>query len=209
MSAVSVTFRIVGKTPLLMHNGRLANPFDEFAIAIKKITSKRTKTEADQLDLFWLEWQGGMYFSGDLGPIIPAANLESCINDGARTLRRGQDTLRGVTVFEDAQLESVTGSNGSTKYQPVWTKKQMADLRGIYDTNVFQDVRGIVNPSTSGRSMRCRPIFKTWAAKFTAMFDPEILNRDDLIQFVTIAGNTRGICDGKPKYGRFSTQVEE
>lgn len=188
-----ITFKVTGVTPLLMHNGRLANPFDQHAIAIKTITSKRKKTEDDQLSLFWLEWQGGLYWDEETGPYIPGANLESFLNDGARVHRRGQDILRGVIMLED-----------KAKLSCNWPKKK--ELRAIFDSGEFNDVRGVVNPSTSGRTMRCRPIFKEWSCEATFSFDPEVVSRDDMILFAGVAGKRAGLCDGKPKYGRCTVE---
>ncbi len=48
-------------SPLVMHNGELANPFNEFTQKIKKISSKRGKTEADMKEMARLEFHGGLY----------------------------------------------------------------------------------------------------------------------------------------------------
>ena len=53
-----VTYKATGDVPLIMHNGRLANPFDKFARAMKVITAKRKKTDEELETLAWLEWQG-------------------------------------------------------------------------------------------------------------------------------------------------------
>ncbi|CAO3452058.1 hypothetical protein [Azospirillum largimobile] len=43
----SLSFQITGVSPLLMHNGRLADPLDPLVKDIKKLSCKRPKTEAD------------------------------------------------------------------------------------------------------------------------------------------------------------------
>ena len=51
----TLRFRITGAAPLLMHNGRLADPLDEHARAMARVADKRPKTEADHLRLAELE----------------------------------------------------------------------------------------------------------------------------------------------------------
>jgi hypothetical protein len=195
-----VKIRLKGLAPLLMHSARLADPSDAFALAIKAITSKRKKTESDAAEIHWLEWCGGLYLQDYLSgpsvaekfvsvPIIPAANLIGFIQDGAKASRQGQDVLRGADVIENAALEK-TG----------WPKNKT--LRQIFDMRTYVDIRGIVNPSTGGRTMRCRPIFKEWEASFAVMMDPATLNRKDIMNFATTGGAQKGICDYKPKFGR-------
>jgi hypothetical protein len=195
MDKQTIRFRLTGIAPLLMHNGRLANPFDPFAQKMKEITSKRKKTEADQMALFRIEWEGGLYWSEETGPHIPGPNLESMVNDGARPTKQGQEVLRGSVVVEDKCPLLNTG----------WPKSK--DLDAVYDMHKFVDIRNIVNPSTNGRSMRCRPLFREWAVEFTLAFDPEVLNEKDCKMFVITAGKQKGLCDGKPRFGRFAAEV--
>ena len=136
---------------LLMHNGRLANPFDPYSLAVKAITSKpaKKKTEDDAMMLYRLEWLGGLYLprlvppsEADAAtdrPTIPEANILSFINDGARFSRKGQDVYRGVQV-----MDAAFGA-------PDWPT---APLGKIFDGGEFTDVRSVVMPS-GGRTMRC------------------------------------------------------
>ena len=40
-------FKIIGASPLLMHNGQVADPLNPHAIGIAQLASRRRKTEAD------------------------------------------------------------------------------------------------------------------------------------------------------------------
>ncbi len=44
---------------LMMHNGRTKDPLDPYAKALKKLTGKRKKTDADYLEISRLEWEAG------------------------------------------------------------------------------------------------------------------------------------------------------
>ena len=87
-------------SPLLCHNERLADPLDPTTRAVAEISSKRKKTEADHLELARREFEGGLYL-GENGPMIPAANMLRCVEDGARRVRKGKDVNRGIVPLED------------------------------------------------------------------------------------------------------------
>ena len=57
----SLTFRIIGASPLLHHNGQLADPLNPHAKAMARVSSKRKKTEADHAELSDLEFMGSLY----------------------------------------------------------------------------------------------------------------------------------------------------
>ena len=49
---------ITGTAPMLMHNGRLANPLDPATQTLKALTSKRKKTDDDLFDIRTLGFRG-------------------------------------------------------------------------------------------------------------------------------------------------------
>lgn len=78
-----------------MHSGRLADPLNPIAKAVKKVSSKRMKTDADFAELARLEFLGGLYLHrGE--PCIPGEVLEAALIEAARKMRRGQQAKAGV-----------------------------------------------------------------------------------------------------------------
>jgi hypothetical protein len=69
----------------------------------------------------------------------------------------------------------------------------------------YSDVRAVL--VNNSRVMRTRPIFRQWAIEFAAEFDDEQINADQLIKAAQDAGRMVGLCDYRPKYGRFSVEV--
>ena len=69
------------------------------------------------------------------------------------------------------------------------------------DRERFVDMRSVVIQQK--RTMRCRPIFHEWEVKFTAMHDPDVINREDVIGFAGTAGRMIGLSTFRPRYGRF------
>ena len=54
-TAEKLCFKIVGVAPLVMHNGELANPMSEGAKALKRVTGKKAKTDADHAEIARVE----------------------------------------------------------------------------------------------------------------------------------------------------------
>ena len=96
--------RIEGASPLLMHNGQLANPLNEWTMKIKEITSKHhsKKTDADGIELRRLEFHGGLYYDEEKkAPMIPDVFIEGTIRDAARDKKKGPTINAGLSVYPD------------------------------------------------------------------------------------------------------------
>lgn len=98
MKTIDVTLK--GETPLMLHNIRLADPLDPFAVQMKEITSKKKKTEADHAAIARIEWEGGMYFDPKAGPFLPTWNVIRSLRDGAALTKRGKDIMRAVMIAD-------------------------------------------------------------------------------------------------------------
>ncbi len=81
-------FEIVctGTRPLLLHNVRLASPLNAFAKQMKALNAPRIKTDEDRFAMARVEFEGGMYFDPDLGPVMPGLNLHASIQEGAKVV---------------------------------------------------------------------------------------------------------------------------
>lgn len=185
----SIKVRFNGLSPTIPHNGRLANPLDNYAKRIKEITSKRKKTDEDHAAIMRLEWEGGLYWDKEIGPYWPGINIDSLICKAAKSQKRGQDVKRGLQVVEDKV--------------PLLYKGPRDDFDKMFE--LYRDVRAVkVGAATV---MRCRPIFPEWSVEFTIVFDPEVFNRNDVLGFLVYAGRYVGLSDNRPRYGKF--EVEE
>lgn len=182
-----LNFRITGVAPLLMHNGRLADPLDDIARQIKEVSGKRHKTDADHEEMARLEWLGSLYLhEGE--PCIPADVLEAALigrGGAARKQKMGKQAAAGLMVFDNAPLEY----EGPRDPHEMW---KLPEFRFRCRVKIGQ-----------ASVMRTRPIFKDWAANITAMHDPNIVNADAVALWMNIAGAEVGLMDWRPKYGRF------
>ena len=186
-------FRIVceGATPLIMHSARLVDPLDPIVREIRKVTAKRTKTDEDHEQVAHLEWLGGMYFEDEIGPYVPAANLQKCIVEGARLSRDGKKVERGVLIETLAVPVEYDG--------PRDLQRMYADKRFVHRAPVKVG---------QARVMRTRPVFRHWAVQCTGVFNGGVIDLDALRAATEAAGSLIGLGDGRPMFGRFVCNVE-
>ena len=186
-----IKMRFTGVAPMLMHNGHLVDPMNEWTRERKKVTGKKgqKKTDADLIKLRWLEWRGSLYLNDKNRPCVPGDVIHAVLVAGARKARKGQDVDAAILVeAPDFPLKY----DGPT------------DIEKLYEDPRFVDVRGAcVN---AGRVMRSRPVFPKWSVDIEVSFDPTLVNREDVVQAARANGEQIGIGDYTPRFGRFLVQ---
>lgn len=182
-----MTFRIRGVSPLLMHNGQLADPSNWYSRAIKEISSKRAKTEADYEEMARLEWMGSLYLEqGE--PCIPGYVIEATLigrGGAARKQKMGKQAAAGLYVTANFPLEY----DGPRNPEELW----------LIETFRF---RAAVKVGQA-RVMRTHPIFEEWAATVVIEVEPDLVNIADAKLWMGVAGRESGLMDWRPKFGRF------
>lgn len=188
MSYQRLKFKLTGVSPLVMHNGRLANPLDPMAKALKAVSGKRAKTDADFEEMARIEFLGGLYM-GEAGPCIPGELIEATLIAAAKKNKRGMQAKAGLLSdgMHPVQYEGPRGADD------LWADERFRLVAGV---RVGQN-----------RIMRTRPIFRDWSAEIFVDFLPGQLNRADVAEMVRIAGEVVGIGDWRPRFGRFSAQA--
>lgn len=190
MKTIEVTWK--GITPLIMHSCQCVNPLHPITKQLKEYTSKRTKTEEDYQMISDLEWEGGLYWKDDIGLYIPAENVEATIRNGAKINRKGTDIEKYFNV-QDMYIPL----DISEKY----TKES---LKADYQ---FRDVRQMT--VQRARVTRTRPRFDMWKITFIATYDEQYMDLDTVVNAIEYAGNFVGLCDSRPKYGKFVATIKE
>lgn len=185
-----IRMRWTGKRPLLMHNERLADPFDPITKAIKELSGKRKKTDEDRLEIMRLELTGGLYWQEGIGACLPDLNILGALRDAAKLRRLGSATERAFDIAEQFIPLIHDG--------PQDPEKLVADKR-------FRDYRGAgIGPS---RIFRARPRFNRWGVEFDLIYDANDIDRDMVILVANDAGSKTGIGDFRPRFGRFNVEV--
>ena len=186
---------INGESPLIMHS--LEGSLDSRSPAnIEKaeITKRRNKTETDEQRLEFLECLTSLWLDENKMPTVPPEALRGCIENGARKLKDGPKVREGLIVLETNSFE--------------WDKKVLGKT-----LDEICNKAGFTTPVKvqMARIMRTRAKFDTWKAVFTVEYDPELIDKAQLEQWLDIAGRRVGIGDWTPRksgqYGRFSAKV--
>lgn len=154
---------------------------------MKKITSKRNKTDADYEELARLEFLGGVYLSED-GPVIPAHCIEGTLVNAAKKQKLGTTAKSAMFCDAHAKLEY----DGPRLVDELWGNEQFR----------------LVSPVKVGQAkvMRTRPFFRNWSTVISVTYDDEQINLTTLDEWVKIGGSIIGLLDWRPKYGRYEAE---
>ena len=184
-----------GWSPLLCHNGQTADPQNAYAKAMKVISGKRKKTDADFDEMSRLEWLASLYRSED-DLLIPDHVIESLMIAGAKKQKRGGDARCGLYFTQHATLD----------FQGKPDVINDDTLAEMFESGDFtHKVRVKVNMA---KVMRTRPIFRHWVCVVRFQYDPDVLNRRDVEEIASDAGRFVGMGDWRPKHGRFEVDFD-
>lgn len=176
--------KITGVAPLILHNGLLADPLNYYAKEMKKISGKRNKTEADMEALARFEWHGSLYLSG--GKIcLPGEMIEAHLVEAAKKQKKGQQAKAGL--FCDGEFLLIY--DGPSDIEALWKDKTFRLTAGV--------------KVQRNRIMRTRPIFSNWTVAVETHYNPTQLNRDEVRECFRIGGETIGLGDWRPRFGRY------
>lgn len=174
---------------------------------MKELTSKRSKTDSDYEMIANLEWLSCWYYEdglielalnkngnsiviGEHGKlVIPAYVLDSLIVNGAKKNKLGMQFKSGVFVESDADLI----------LEP---QKSLSEM--FADKNFRLTTLETVNKA---KVVRTRPYMKNWKAKFAVNYDDTVVNAGQIEQSLEMAGRLVGLCERRPRYGRFTYEL--
>ena len=183
-----------GIAPLLMHSCRGVNTTEPLAIEKKKLTSKRTKTEEDNLAILEIDYRLAIYHDKELGPYVPAENIEATFRESAKKNKQGKLTQIAMFVNQDRIPLIYDGPRG------------IEELAKDMD---YRDVRVGRVPSSRASVLVCRPRFNRWSCKFSLTYDETLINTEDVREIIYRAGAQVGLCDYRPRYGRFEAFITD
>ena len=180
-------YQLTGVSPLLQHNGQLADPLNAFSRALKEVTGKRNKTDADHEEASKLEWFGSLYTeNGRI--VVPGMCATATLINAAKKRKKGVQAKAGLLC----ETNFVVEYDGPEDLDLLWADERFRD-------------RTLMRVSGSG-VMRTRPKFMPWATIIEVKFNDQMLNPKDIDLIVEIAGEQIGLCEGRPRFGRFVAQ---
>lgn len=185
------TITITGTSALLMHNGRLADPLDPAAKALKAVNGKRNKTDADHVQVAKFDFIGGLYHDPAVGPYLPADNIWKTLHVAAKKSKQGKQIEEGVIITSEVNPLAYNGPR---------------DPESLYEDPNFVYRKTVVMQRQ--RVARTRPIFPQWAVEADGILDENVINLRDLQAIADRAGNLVGIGDWRPRFGRFTAIIK-
>lgn len=190
MAQKNLRFKIQGVAPLILHNGHTADPLNYYAKEIKKISSKRSKTEADYEEMARLEWMASLY-TKDNKIVIPGDVIQAMIESGAKKFKLGPKVKAGL--FVNPVMFPLVFPDSERSLEELWK-------------NDNYKLASLVRVQTS-KVVRTRAKFDEWSVSFDLMYEDEILDKDTITQIIEKAGLECGFCDWRPRYGRFISEL--
>jgi hypothetical protein len=196
-SRAQVTF--TGDSGLVLDNiEAMIDPLKKEKDALVK---KKGLTEADQEQVFALEWRMGLYTDTKGTVVVPAKCVMAAMTQAARALRLGKSIERGAVQLVQAELP-IQYPGGPKTIKQLWD-----DPNGAYQFKTIVNL----TPTTATRSMgvRVRPIFREWALRAEMVVMLDAMNWDDFITIMEITGR-QGLCNARRiGYGRFTSVIEK
>lgn len=189
MAFETISLKIVGTRPLLMHADISVDPLHPMTKKHKALTSITKKTDEVNELIARSEWRMAMYFDEKDGPYLPGFVIEAALVSGGKLSRLGAQLKRSIEVIDERCPLIYTGPR---------------DVDGLWAKG-FVDVRSV--KVKQARLPRCRPMFREWATAFQVAYDNEVIDHDSVVNSMTDAGLYSGIGDYRPKFGRFSVEV--
>lgn len=188
---MNVRIALTGTTGLVMHNGRLADPEDGFATALRPLVAKKKRTPAENAEVAKMEFLGSLYHEADVGVYVPSDNIIRTFEEAGRITKQGKAAIQAISL---------------TTNQVPLTHEGPKNPLELWERPEFR-FRKVVRVGMT-RLPRVRPIFRRWSLVFDADLIEEILSPSDFLRIVEGAGRAIGICDArKLGYGRFTAEV--
>ena len=186
MTWQQLSVALKSEAPILLHNGQTSDPLNYYSKEIKKISSKRNKTDADHEELARLEWFASLYLNKKEQLVIPSHMLEAMFVNGAKKTRQGKQAQAGFFVENNPLLEF--DGQGLTP-EELWERDQN---RYVMAVNVQRN-----------KIMRTRFITEDWELNLVCNYNNEHFNKSSVVEIFQTAGANVGIGDWRPKFGRF------
>jgi len=172
---LTYTATITGISPLLMNR-----PSEELIAETSKARKTGTETPDTKAEAKLYQNNGVLY--------QPATHLQGCLVEAGKNLKvMGKGTAR-------ATYSKIAGYAIEVDPFEIVHKKT--------DWEKFSVLA--VNPTTKGRNMLHRPMFRQWELDFEVTFDETEISQEIVKELLDIGGRIVGIGDWRPaKKGRF------
>lgn len=196
MSIQQAKISITGLNYLLMNNPQTVDPFNKFSKLKKPLTSKKSKTEEDLIELADLDTESKIYFDDELGVYVPTRWLtEQIVTSAYGIIKVSKDKMRGGLF--------ATEDNCKLFYDGMNKVKTIGDVVGNSD---FRHRK--ILPQQQIRIAKDFPIFKNWRFSTIVEFDDSVVDFNGLKSVITRTAKYSGFGDFRPTFGRAEAVIE-
>ena len=185
----TIKFKIEGTRPLMLNNPQTVNPFNEYSKMLKPLTSKRTKTEDDLIEISRIKFISCWYINDGVY-IMPQEIIWRSICEAAKERKLGKKFERSFALVNDSIL------NFKDK------DKSPEDLFEYHQEYVDVRAVGIKNIKIT----TTRAIIQSWNLMFEAWYDESQIDEKEIVDVVEIAGLRYGLGTYRRLYGRFNAK---
>lgn len=185
----SIKFKVQGTTALMLNNPQTVNPFNEFSKMLKPLTSKRTKTEDDLIEISHIKFLSSLYTNLNGEYIIPSQHFEQSAIDAAKERKLGKKFERSFRVIGDCILDF---------------KDKNKTPEELYELGVYVDVRAVGIQKV--KITTTRAIIPMWSTVVECFFDETQIDEKDLTEVFSIAGLRYGVGTYRRLYGRYTVE---
>lgn len=183
----TLTLKIEGTCPLLQHDDKLLNHFSEEARRFKMLSARKPKDESTVKEMCRIEWHAALYHTPQKGYYIKAEAFEGAFHAAAKSEKSGKLFKEAVRIPQDPALHFP--DEGLTPDE-LFEREEYLHYAAVKVQN--------------RKIFRCRPIFRQWHCTVELCYDEERMDAAALRRIADYAGRFVGICDHRPKYGRFT-----
>jgi len=146
-----------------------------------------------------VEWEAGLYLHDGV-VVMPARCLEATFWAAAKKTKDGKKWQSGAMVDNDFCEIKYTGPQVKCKENGHIPN---TGLDKYYERLSFQEIVKVSN----AQIVRTRPIFEGWEFECTVNFDENVLDRRTVHDIADTAGRYIGLCERRPRMGRFEVEV--
>lgn len=194
MSLRTATIKIQGIAPLMFSSIESANILNPLAKEAREIMDKpaNSRSDAENGRLLDLQWRLATYTDADGDVCLPSDNLDRMLVDAAPKVKKmlAARIKAGVFTVAPAKLKHGGGKFDKLAVDPAY---RLVKLMSVSKTN-------------KAKVLRCRPLFAQWSAIARQSFDDELIDSSMLERIWNTAGVQVGLCDSRPRCGRFTVE---
>ena len=196
MAIQQARITITGIGPLLQNNPQTVDPFNRYTKMKKPLTSKKSKTEEDLIELGNLDTESKLFFDSEIGVYVPTRWLtEQIVTSAFGIIKVGKDKMRGgIFATEDKAKLTYEGMNKVKTIQDI-----------VYDS---QFRHRMILPQQNIRIVKDFPIFHKWSFSTVLEFDDTVVDLTGLTNIIKRSAVYVGFGDFRPTFGRAKAEVE-